>query len=352
MPGALDRLRPAVTRNELAWLATLDDVESRIVFVDRSDAMTRYRVENGPFNDKYLNKLPQRDWTLLVHDVEKHVPAMRALFNVVPFIPDWRIDDLMVSFAAPGGGVGPHRDHYDVFLCQGIGIRNWNFSGENVPINPGASGDLALLHEFSGQQVKAVQGDILYIPPGVAHWGTALRACLTYSIGMRAPRAADISMALQSPASNEDVFYGDPDLKLEESRPGYISPAATRRASALMKLTADRHPELARALGRFATQTKDWLKPEITSLDEAESMGLHLKSGGRLRLHGMSQIAYDEHNLYVNGDSLSLDNKHDAMLHDLCRRRVLSPARFGSTAIDQVASWMIDHGAFEVPETC
>ena len=75
-----------------------------------------------------LQQLPKRDWTLLVHDVEKHLPAMRAVCSNVPFIPDWRIDDLMVSFAAPGGGVGPHRDNYDVFLCQGIGERNWRYS--------------------------------------------------------------------------------------------------------------------------------------------------------------------------------------------------------------------------------
>ena len=125
MPGALDRVRPSMSRNELGWLATLDDVESRIVFIDRSATSSHYRVETGPFDTEFLQNLPKRDWTLLIHDVEKHLPAMRAVLQVVPFIPDWRVDDLMVSFAAPGGGVGPHRDNYDVFLCQGTGIRNW-----------------------------------------------------------------------------------------------------------------------------------------------------------------------------------------------------------------------------------
>ena len=106
----------------------LEDVESRLVFVERSKNRCRYRAETGPFEAEYLQDLPKRDWTLLVHDVEKHLPAMRALFQHVPFIPDWRIDDLMVSFAAPGGGVGPHKDNYDVFLCQGIGVRNWRFT--------------------------------------------------------------------------------------------------------------------------------------------------------------------------------------------------------------------------------
>ena len=143
MRSALGRVQPSISRNELAWLATLEDVESRLVFVDRNNNKCRYRAESGPFDPEYLRCLPTRDWTLLVHDVEKQLPAMRALFQHVPFIPDWRIDDLMVSFAAPGGGVGPHRDNYDVFLCQGIGIRNWRYTSDSVAADRQASDDLA-----------------------------------------------------------------------------------------------------------------------------------------------------------------------------------------------------------------
>ena len=192
MPGGLPRIRPAITRNELGWLATLDDVESRLVFTDRIDGRCRYRAETGPFDPEYLQDLPKRDWTLLVHDVEKHLPAMRAWFTHVPFIPDWRIDDLMVSFAAPGGSVGPHKDQYDVFLCQGIGVRSWRHTTNEVLPDPSASTDLALLTEFgSDEQWDMLEGDVLYLPPGVAHWGTAIRACITYSIGMRAPQISD-----------------------------------------------------------------------------------------------------------------------------------------------------------------
>ncbi|MDH3621374.1 MAG: cupin domain-containing protein, partial [Gammaproteobacteria bacterium] len=137
MPQAIAALRPAVSRNELAWLATLEDVESRIVFTDRDQR--RYRVKSGPFDTAFLQALPKRDWSLLVHDVDKHLPAMRKLFEQVSFVPDWRIDDLMISFSAPGGGVGPHRDNYDVFLCQGIGIREWRFTTKSVAENSAAS---------------------------------------------------------------------------------------------------------------------------------------------------------------------------------------------------------------------
>ena len=113
MPGALDGIRPTLTSGELAWLATQDDVESRLVFTHRDGDSTHYRVQNGPFENDVLSSLPRQNWTLLVQDVDKHLPDFRALFSAVDFIPDWRIDDLMVSFAAPGGSVGPHKDNYD-----------------------------------------------------------------------------------------------------------------------------------------------------------------------------------------------------------------------------------------------
>ena len=216
MLQAVPRLRPTVTRNELAWLATQNDVESRIVFTDRGGDRIRYRAESGPFDGEFLAQLPKRDWTLLVHDVEKHLPVMRRLFALVPFVPDWRIDDLMVSFAAPGGGVGPHRDNYDVFLCQGIGIREWRITADDIPLDPGASDDLALTREFeSGECFEARAGDVLYLPPGVVHWGTASRACLTYSIGMRAPQLSDLDAELPD-VEGHNPFYADPDLAADE----------------------------------------------------------------------------------------------------------------------------------------
>ena len=321
MPAALERMTPTITRNELAWLATLDDVESRIVFTRRTDRRTRYQAETGPFDETFLGTLPKRDWTLLVHDVEKHLPAMRKLFEYVPFIPDWRIDDLMISFAAPGGGVGPHRDNYDVFLCQGIGTREWRYTLDPVEEDPLASDDLALLQEFDGgERLTASKGDVLYLPPGVAHWGTAQRACLTYSIGMRAPPC-----------------YADPDLSPHESRPGYLSPEAKIRAGAG-----------ALSLGQFVTELKDWLQPqppgdqEITALLRTPAL---LK---KLELHGMTRIAYDDENLYVNGAVRSIDTKTVSLIGELCRRRRLS--RTLATALEpECLRWLLARGAFELP---
>jgi hypothetical protein len=321
MPQAVDSLRPSISRNELAWLATCDDVESRIVFCDRQHAQTRYRAETGPFDEAFLRALPARDWTLLVHDVEKHLPAMRRLFALVPFVPDWRIDDLMVSFAAPGGGVGPHRDNYDVFLCQGIGVREWRFTTKDVADNQSASDELRLTAEFDGDACHAArQGDVLYLPPGVAHWGTATRACMTYSIGMRAPD-----------------WYADADLTSSEAQPGYLSPQALRRAG-----------HRADELGLSATQTKEWLRPDAPTGDDIRHLLDSPALLRRLTLHGMARLAFDDSRIYLNGITRSGVDSDLECLRELCARRRLDQ-RLLNIITPELLTWLLANGAFETP---
>ena len=352
LPQAVDNLRPAVTRNELAWLATLDDVESRIVFTERGGERVRYRAETGPFDDDYLVALPARDWTLLVHDVEKHLPALRRLFDMVPFIPDWRIDDLMVSFAAPGGGVGPHRDNYDVFLCQGVGIREWHVTSDSVADDPLASDDLALTAEFSGElSHECRNGDVLYLPPGVVHWGIARRACLTYSIGMRAPQMSDLAEALPD-AECSNPFYSDSDLRLEEVRPGYISSEAIDRA----RHSGDRnfrhfdHP--AQALGRFATETKQWITPDVPDEDELAWILDELVAGRKRPVHGMTRLAWTDRFAFVNGacEPLRGDEFRARTMELLCRDRSLQLR--GPLSKDEASwiTWLARQGTFEIPD--
>jgi len=347
MANALERVTPSLSRNELAWLATQDDVESRIVFVDRHKKPAHYRVETGPFDVDFLQNLPKRDWTLLVHDVEKHIPAMRGLFRQVPFIPDWRIDDLMVSFAAPGGGVGPHKDHYDVFLCQGIGQRHWRFSTDEVAANEAASADIALLQEFSATKCHdTVAGDVLYLPPLVAHWGTATRACMTYSIGMRAPQASDLRQPLARSSTSDDVFYRDEDLVVDEAQPGFISANAVRRATHLAP--GDATDLVARKLGCCVTQTKPWLTPDPNLYSEHET---ELTRRSRLVVHGMSRIAYDGKNVYLNGLSCALPESARETVARLCKNRALTGLdvsyllREAETA--NWLRWLLEHSAFE-----
>ena len=321
MPQAVDSLRPSISRNELAWLATCDDVESRIVFCDRRRAQTRYRAETGPFDETFLQTLPARDWTLLVHDVEKHLPAMRRLFDLVPFVPDWRIDDLMVSFAAPGGGVGPHRDHYDVFLCQGIGIREWRVTTTEVADARSASEELQLTAEFDGESCHAArQGDVLYLPPGVAHWGIATRACMTYSIGMRAPDG-----------------YADPDLTSDEAQPGYLSPQALRRAG-----------QRAAELGPSATQIKEWLRPDAPAADDIRQLLDSPALLRRLTLHGMARIAFDDTRIYLNGCTRMAAQSDLVSIRELCARRRTN-GRVLNIITPEFLTWLLANGAFEAP---
>ena len=350
MPRALDRVRPAISRNELGWLATLDDVESRLIFTERGDSGVRYHADMGPFDPEYLAALPKRDWALLVHDVEKHLPAMRRLFAHVPFIPDWRIDDLMVSFAAPGGGVGPHRDNYDVFLCQGIGVREWHVATGGVADDPGASDDLAITAEFQGQQHTVREGDVLYLPPGVAHWGTAKRACITYSIGMRAPQLSDLSREFRDSDAN-DAFYTDKDLAPDEAKPGWISAEAIDRAVRLIGASQNDRVAVAETLGRYVTATKGWITPEGATTDEAAALLAASRQGASLAVHGMARIAYDEKNIYVNGCHMLLPDGSDIFVEELCRHRRIRAPLPAVSGLAEMVAWIAESGGFALPET-
>ena len=349
MPQAMNRVRPAVTRNELGWLATLDDVESRLVFTERDGDRVRYSADTGPFDADYLVSLPKRDWTLLVHDLEKHLPAMRKLFSSVPFIPDWRIDDLMVSFAAPGGGVGPHRDNYDVFLCQGIGVREWHVASDTVADDPGASDDLALTAPFDGLTHSVREGDVLYLPPGVAHWGTATRACITYSIGMRSPQLSDLLVELPD-TEQVNPFYTDPDLAVGESVAGFIAPETINRALRLAGRPEQARHSVAEALGRYVTQTKDWITPDEASEEETEAILKSVARGARLSVHGMARIAWDQRNIYVNGACRRRPESESAWLESLCAERGFAGEPSLSAERAECLIWMLKQGAFDLPE--
>ncbi|MET0410085.1 MAG: cupin domain-containing protein, partial [Polyangiaceae bacterium] len=194
----------------LAGLACEDDVESRLVL---GSVEQGFRLEHGPFEAKRFRRLPRREWTLLVQDVDQHLPRVAALFEGVSFIPDWRVDDVMVSYAVPGGSVGPHVDAYDVFLVQLQGERRWQLSAQQ-DLELRSDAELKLLARFTPEVEHVLgPGDVLYLPPGLAHYGLAQSECLTASVGFRAPSQdellADFLQEVATGASLER--YGDPD---------------------------------------------------------------------------------------------------------------------------------------------
>lgn len=183
------RFNGPISADELAGLALEDEIESRLVSYHNDE----WHLHHGPFTEDDYNR--PHPWTLLVQGVDQLLPDIDALWQWVDFIPHWRRDDIMVSYASKGGGVGPHFDRYDVFLVQGAGSRTWHIGqhcDENTALR--ADSDLCLLSDFQHQQsFQCKPGDVLYIPPGVAHWGIADdNHCMTYSLGFRAPAISDL----------------------------------------------------------------------------------------------------------------------------------------------------------------
>ena len=366
MPRALDDIRPSLNSGELAWLATQEDVESRLVFTHVRGKDTHYEVRHGPFQNDVLSSLPRRNWTLLVQDVEKHLPDFRALFAAVDFIPDWRIDDLMVSFAAPVGSVGPHRDNYDVFLCQGEGVREWHLGDKETVIEDTSSNDLSLLKPFVDQEPQAAGcGDVLYLPPGLPHWGIARDFCMTYSIGMRAPSLAELNagaarlfdtmddVTTKSSASGADVFYEDPDLAANEAVPGFISTAAIGRAKELLHKSASLdEQQIAMILGSVATDPKAWLAPECLPDDEAKNVINELDQDANLSVHGMARIAFCEIGtsglIFANGYAKEVSPACLGIFRGVCKFRTATLGALCADVDTGLLHWLLTSGVFDL----
>lgn len=369
--AGVEALNPTLSPDELAWLATLPDVESRLIYTHDDGGRRSYSVEHGPFDDTTLMKLPDSNWTLLVQDVEKHLPDFRSLFELVPFVPDWRIDDLMVSFAAPGGSVGPHRDQYDVFLCQSEGKRNWRLSSaQKVEASP-ASTELSLLQPFDAEQeYLAGDRDVLYLPPGVPHWGIAQDRCMTYSIGMRAPQLSEFIATNErlfpdrqrAPVSPQDAgaFYQDPDLSPDEASPGLISERALQRAQACFRLAdCSGSDELAITFGSLVTDPKAWLAPDRMSIKAARKSVADMQRRTELPMHGMARVAYTDSGsgagnaarVFANGFQRVIDPALAAPMADLCRARKLHKGEFDHwQKVDrrrELLEWLLGCGVFD-----
>ncbi len=236
--SALPDFSPPIDADTLAGLALEQDIESRIIEYRDS----QWLITDGPFNDADFQR--NTPWTLLVQAVDHYIPAVADLRRLIDFIPQWRIDDVMVSYAVPGGSVGPHYDNYDVFLLQGEGRRRWKIgqrcdaSAELLPHQR-----LRILADFQTEQEYLLEpGDILYVPPGVAHWGIAEDECTTFSIGFRAPRLNDmlsrwVDSALEQ--ADPEQFYVDPDTMKGGGRPGEITADSRRHAHRLLEKLLD-----------------------------------------------------------------------------------------------------------------
>ncbi len=303
-----------LTPEDLAGLACEDAALSRLVTHKRKT--DEYTVRTGPFAESVFPKLGKKDWTLLVQDMDKWDMDVRALLDRFRFLPAWRVDDVMISFAAPGGSVGPHVDQYDVFLLQAQGQRHWQIDARpDAPRAFRPDAELKLLQHFSPtHEWTLAPGDILYLPPGVPHHGEAVDACMTFSIGMRAPSQAELISDLAEELAAtlpEESRYGDPDLR-EPADAFEIDEAAFARVdTALAALHSMDDAAKREWFGRFITRYR--ASGEVSAPPKAPTRAAVEKSlleGGLLLRHPFARAAWSkvgkQARLFVTGEAFAM----------------------------------------------
>lgn len=307
--NAFPHFESPIDGDELAGLALEEEVESRLIL---EKGKTPWELQHGPFDEKVFAKLPESHWTLLVQAVDQWVPEVNELLNHFRFIPNWRLDDIMISFAPDQGSVGPHFDYYDVFLLQGLGKRRWQIGQTCTADSPRVAGTpLNILQNFASQDEWLLeQGDMLYIPPGVAHWGVAEGNCMTYSIGFRAPSHADILTELSQDIAStltNDLRFSDPQLTLQNN-PGEINSQAIAQIQQILQqhFTAE---NIAHWFGKHMTERKYGDEP-IDSEDEldGDDWQAALADGNMLWRHPAARFAFhkdaDSAQLFADGQAI------------------------------------------------
>jgi 50S ribosomal protein L16 3-hydroxylase len=299
--GALPGFQGLFTRASLFALASRDDVESRLVVRDGST----YTLEHGPFTGRALRALPARDWTLLIQGVNLVDHAADALLRRFAFIGYARLDDVMASYAAPGGGVGPHFDSYDVFLLQAFGRRRWRYGAQSdLSLRPGLP--VKILRRFTPRHDAMLEaGDMLYLPPNHAHDGIALDACTTYSIGFRAPAHQELVEAFLDRLRDTlvvDGRYSDRNAR-PAPHPARLDPKLLRALAATIARIRWTGADVQRFIGCHLTEPK----PHVTFTPRSPMT--HRSFAARARRHGLrldvrTQLLYDGRNVFINGSDV------------------------------------------------
>jgi len=312
-----------LSADEMRQLAHRDDVESRLI----QGSGTHWQLDHGPFNKNDFKRLPKTGWTLLVQSLNHVLPEADALLARFNFIPHARLDDLMVSYAVPGGSVGPHFDSYDVFLLQGQGHRRWQISTQtDLTILDDAP--LKILRHFVAEDEWLLSpGDMLYLPPHVAHYGMAEDACMTYSIGFRAPTTEELAqgflMHLQDTLALEGR-YADPDLRLQR-HPGEISRAMLKQIEAMIDRIKWNRRDIAKFAGCYLSEPKPnvFFNPPDAPLSHAAFNKQANKTG--VALNPKSRLLFSGRQFFINGEAFTPAADETAALQQLADQHRLAP---------------------------
>ena len=329
MPG----FKPLLTRAELLELAGRDGVESRFI----QDKAGRWVLRHGPLARRSLPPLGTPRWTVLVQGVDLHDDAVHALMQQFRFVPEARLDDLMISYATDGGGVGPHFDNYDVFLLQAHGQRRWRIGRQkDKTLRPGLP--LKILAAFEPEEEYLLEpGDMLYLPPGWAHDGIAEGECMTYSIGFRSPNGAQLAHEVlqrmaEAAADEEGAIYRDPQQPAVAG-PGAIPAGLQEFARKAVQRALEQPQALECALGEALTEPKPnvWFEPA--------QAGVMLES---VALDRRTRMMYDDKHVFINGESYRAAGRDAALMRRLADERRLGArelARASDAALELLSSW-------------
>ncbi len=335
---AISDFESPISPDELAGLALEEEVESRLVL---EHGERPWELRRGPFEEDAFADLPERDWTLLVQAVDQFVPEVAELLQNFLFLPSWRIDDVMISFATPGGGVGPHFDNYDVFLLQGQGRRRWKIGqmcDSDSPMLEHA--DLRILANFEQTDEWVLEpGDMLYLPPRLAHYGTAEDDCMTYSVGFRAPSAAEVLTHFTDFLGQflpDEERYSDADAA-PATDPHQIQRDSLDRLKALLNEHMGDERLLMTWFGQFMTEPK---YPELvagTELTEDELLD-QIENGAMLVRNPSARLAWSEVGedlvLFASGQSRLLSAGLRELLKLICSADVLHMENLGQWLAD------------------
>jgi 50S ribosomal protein L16 3-hydroxylase len=323
LKSAIPNFTSPLSPDELAGLSCEDEFESRII--QGSTRSNTWSLENGPFDDYFYENMPKNDWTLLVQGVDKHILKVYEMIEEFDFIPRWRIDDVMVSFAAQGGSVGPHYDHYDVFLLQGLGSRLWQISSLDCnPDNYVENSELRIMKTFREEDAFVTEpGDILYIPPGIAHHGVSLNSeCITLSFGYRSYSANEMLEALDLECDKKNISYYIDPIWLFDRGKSEISISSINQA--LKLLNVDKLP--VEFFGCFVTRLDPFDQQKFNEIMVFEGP-IKIEELASYILAPICRIAYQiisgKLHVFINGEPFNTKYFDNDMLIDFCNSRVI-----------------------------
>lgn len=328
--GAFPGFVPPVKPEDLFALAAREGVESRLI----SGTGRRWKLEHGPFEAARLPLAARRNWTLLVQGVDLHDDAVHALLSRFRFIADARLDDLMISYAVDGGGVGPHLDSYDVFLIQAHGRRRWRVAppGDDTLV-PGMP--LKILANFTPTEEWVLEpGDMLYLPPNWAHDGVAEGECMTFSVGFRAPSRHELLSAWFADCADEipsgpDPRYGDAGAK-PTTRPGRIPPAMRDTLADWLRSWKPSSAHIDDFIGRFLTEPKPsvWFEPPERPLSPRAFASAAIRRG--VRADRRTRMSYRGGLFFINGESFESSDEARTLTGVFADSRELAAGTLGS----------------------